>query len=569
MGEFTLMLMVLKRLSQSFVRHFWVVCSALLLSTGLNVLAAWHEPPSSASPQEVRIGVLALRGVPQAMENWSATADYLAQKVPGHRFKVVPLDFDQVEHSTAGSFVDFVIVNPVLHVLLAERYATSPIATMINRLDDYDASLYGGVVFRRAGTPGPATLKALKGKRFLAVDPLSLGGFLAASLEFHKNQLDPDKHFSSLEFAGTHDAVVLGVLAGTADAGTVRTDVLERMAADGTVNLADIEVISSYTNDNNGRFPYLRSTRLYPEWPIAKLTAVPDRLARQVAIALLAMPADSQAAQKAEIVGWNVPMTYVPVVDLLRELSLPPFDPQPIKLRVFMDRQPLAAFLIAGGIVVTGGLMAFLVLLIRRLRRARISLVEANEVLEERVQERTEALQTREAEMETLATHDPLTGLFNRRALEARVLEEVNRVNRYGHPLSVLMLDIDFFKKINDGFGHIAGDHVLTELAKLLQGTLRNTDVIARYGGEEFVVLLPMTTQTDAIQLAERLCQIVAEHDLEIGNGQIVHVTISIGIASIENKGNARWDVLIDSADQAMYRAKQGGRNQVVADTGR
>lgn len=253
----------------------------------------------------------------------------------------------------------------------------------------------------------------------------------------------------------------------------------------------------------------------------------------------------------------------MPLNHLLRELELPPFESAPISLRVFMNREPLAAVLIVGGIFVTGSLIVFLLWLNRRLHLARISLVEANEELEERVQERTKALEAREAEMELLATHDPLTGLFNRRALESRVLEEVNRVNRYGHPLSVLMLDIDFFKKINDGFGHIAGDIVLVELARLLQRTLRNTDVIARYGGEEFVILLPMTGKREATQLAERLCQIVAEHDVDTGNGQIVRITVSIGVAAIETKGNSRWDVLIDAADRAMYEAKGAGRNRV------
>lgn len=184
-------------------------------------------------------------------------------------------------------------------------------------------------------------------------------------------------------------------------------------------------------------------------------------------------------------------------------------------------------------------------------------------MLEQRVQERTAALESSKLILQDMATHDPLTGLFNRRALEERVLHEVNRVNRYGEPLSVLMIDIDYFKKVNDSFGHAAGDIVLTAIARTLLETVRNTDTVARYGGEEFVVLLPMTGLHDAHALAERLCQRVAGSDINWGDGQLIRVTVSIGVSAASASGNTSWDALIDAADAAMYAAKQSGRNRV------
>lgn len=542
------------------VTYIW-----LMFSIGSLAMAARHEP-RDVTLQSVRVGVLALRGSSQAMDSWQATAVYLQEKIPGYRFSIVPLAFDEIETYVAENRLDFVIANPAQYVALAERYGVSPIATLINRLDEYDASLYGGVIFRRSSEVGQANLEWLKGKRFMAVAPMSLGGFLAARLEFSKHGIDPYRDFAAVDFVGTHDAVVQGVIAGQANAGTTRTDVLERMAAEGKIDLTQIEVISPYKNgsDNNAsRFPYLRSTRLYPEWPFSKLAGVPDRLARQVSIALLAMPAESRAALDAEIVGWNVPMTYIPVVDLLRELELPPFESEPVTIGLFVRKEPLAAFLAVGGIVVTSSLAGILWWLNRRLRRARVSLIEANQDLEARVRQRTAALECSEREMENLATHDALTGILNRRALEARMLEEVNRVNRYGHPLSVLMLDIDFFKKVNDSFGHIAGDQVLKGLAQWLVGALRNTDLVARYGGEEFVIVLPMTPRQEATQLAERLCDGAAERGIDLGSGHVIHITVSVGVASIEETGSARWDSLIDAADRAMYQAKESGRNRV------
>lgn len=546
-------------------------CSMLLLLLGALgplfssvALAASHQP-SVVQPQEVRLGVLAIRGVPQAQASWQATANYLSSRMPGYNFNIVALPFDQVEPAVFAGQVDFVIVNSAIHVVLAEKYGVSPIATLVNRLDDYNASLFGGLIFRRAGSPGPATIVGLKGRHFLAVDATSLGGWLAAWRELKQNGINPDKDFASLKFTGTHDDVVLGVLAGKADAGTVRTDVVERMAAAGVINLAEIEVVASYKNGaaHGQTFPYLRSTRLYPEWPISRLPSVPDALARKVAVELLNMPKNSNAAVDAEIVGWNVPMSYIPVVDLLKDLGLPPFESPPLTLQRFAQQQPLAAALIVGGLAVTSTFLVLLLLMNRRLNRAGKVLLQVNQSLEQRVIDRTSALEQSRKLLEEQATHDSLTGLLNRRALETRMLDEVNRVNRYGYPLSVLMVDIDYFKNINDTFGHLEGDCVLCALANLLTETLRNTDIVARYGGEEFVVLLPMTAHQDALALAERLCQQVAANDFTLDSGVVVHLTISIGLASAPLGGNSRSDMLLDAADQAMYAAKQAGRNQV------
>lgn len=537
------------------------VLLALCIAYSLTALAA----PSEPSSHQLKIGVLALRGIPQALTDWTATADYLSEKLPGYRFQIVPLSYDQLEPNVANGKVDFVIVNPAIYVALARHFGITPVATLINRLDDYDSSSYGGVVFRRADATGAPSFEWIKGKRFLAVSPMSLGGFLAARLEFYEHGIDPFQDFSSITFAGTHDAVVMGVLEGRADAGTTRTDVLERMAAEGKIDLSQIEVIAPYRHamgSTNSHFPYLRSTRLYPEWPFAKLAGVPDDIARQVSRALLAMPQDSHAARNAQIYGWNVPLSYMPVVALLMALKLPPFEPEPMTVQAFIDAQPLASLLILVSVLITIGFIGLLLRFNNRLCRAKDSLVQLNEQLEDRVKERTAVLEAKERELENLATHDALTGLLNRRALENRIVDEVNRVNRYDQPLSVLMIDIDFFKTVNDRFGHMAGDNVLRDLAQLLLSAVRVTDIVARYG-EEFVVLLPMINQEDAIVLAERLCQQVAAQEIALGNSQTTHITVSIGVSSVSKCKNASWESLLNTADQAMYSAKQGGRNQV------
>jgi len=169
------------------------------------------------------------------------------------------------------------------------------------------------------------------------------------------------------------------------------------------------------------------------------------------------------------------------------------------------------------------------------------------------------ALREKAGEFEQLSVTDPLTGLLNRRYIEARLLEEVRRSNRHGFPMSFMMLDVDSFKSYNDSFGHPAGDEALKMVGNVIRQTLRGADVAARFGGEEFAILLPQTTATEAAAIAERIRS-------NIQNARFPHrrVTASIGIASCSAELCASSD-LIDAADRALYDAKRRGRNRVRA----
>lgn len=162
---------------------------------------------------------------------------------------------------------------------------------------------------------------------------------------------------------------------------------------------------------------------------------------------------------------------------------------------------------------------------------------------------------------------DPLTKVYNRRYLDRRLDEEVARSKRYGLALSVLMLDIDYFKRINDTYGHQAGDVTLSTLSRLLKTSLRELDVVARYGGEEFLVICTNTAIEGAALVAERSRKLVESHPVEIsdaaGAKQTIQVRISVGVASL-SAGVDSKEKLIQAADQALYRAKEGGRNRVI-----
>ena len=191
-------------------------------------------------------------------------------------------------------------------------------------------------------------------------------------------------------------------------------------------------------------------------------------------------------------------------------------------------------------------------------------LQQANTTLEAQVQQRTAELQAANAALEHLATRDPLTGLHNRRSLDARLAEALSLDRRYGaangRVHGLLLIDVDHFKRVNDQFGHPAGDAVLRQLAQLLQASVRITDVAARFGGEEFAVLLPeLAGALEAVMAAEKIRTAVERASFaEVGK-----VTVSIGV-SLASPDDADVRPLVDRADAALYEAKRGGRNAVV-----
>lgn len=191
------------------------------------------------------------------------------------------------------------------------------------------------------------------------------------------------------------------------------------------------------------------------------------------------------------------------------------------------------------------------------LRAAHDELDRLNRELEARVEARTQELQWANQRLEELASIDPLTGASNRRHFLEQARIEISRAKRQGFPLSVIMLDIDFFKSVNDRFGHEAGDRVLVALAASIHGTLRGADIFARLGGEEFILMLPGQDLTDAVRMAERLRLLIA--------GMAVAgcpVTVSAGVAGLENETD-EIDALLRRADRGLYLAKNQGRNRV------
>jgi two-component system sensor histidine kinase TtrS len=303
----------------------FVLSLVLVLVAGT---AAAESPP-------IRIGVLAYRGADHVMRSWSATADYLTAQVPGRRFEIVPLPLVALRESAQAGGIDYVLTNPGQYVVLEEALGLSRIVTLKKPFTESISNVFGAVIFVSARSD-IQSLKQLKGKVFGAVAENAFGGFQMAWRELKAAGIDPFKALKEVRFFGLpQDDIVLAVRDGAIDAGTVRTGVLETMAREGVIKLDDFRVLDK-RQVPGGRL--MLSTRLYPEWPLAKMPHVSAELSEQVAIALMKLGAASPEMRAAGASGWTVPLDYKPVHDLFRELEIGPYEKGATRLSDVLQR---------------------------------------------------------------------------------------------------------------------------------------------------------------------------------------------------------------------------------------
>jgi diguanylate cyclase (GGDEF)-like protein len=195
---------------------------------------------------------------------------------------------------------------------------------------------------------------------------------------------------------------------------------------------------------------------------------------------------------------------------------------------------------------------------------------EGQELLESRVQERTlelnialQELETANQELQERNTFDELSGLYNRRHYDQKILAEFRRSRRNLTPLSLILVDIDHFKKVNDNYGHLTGDKCIVETAGMIKSLLqRSTDVGCRYGGEEFCLILPETDEKGALTLAQEVCNSISQQRI-FSNEHFINLTVSCGVTTYQQEKDVTPEIIFASADKALYKAKQAGRNQV------
>ena len=297
-----------------FIKSFLKCCKLLVLLT-LCMSA------DTGYGYDIKDGVLAERGPEKCQKMWNPTANYLSKKLPEYAFKIVPLSFDNISDAVMNEEVDFLLANPFIYLNFEVKYGISHIATLKNKLSG-DYPLLGGVIFTRSDNRHIYKLKDLAGKKFAAVAPASLGGWLAALRELKKAEIDPYKDFAGLQFTGNHESTIYAVLEGKADAGTASTNEFADLIRRGKIKPGYFRIIVPEWIGTSKELPYGVSTRLYPDWPFAKLHRPPEGLATNVAIALLGMGSNDEAARAANCYGWSYPLNYQSVDELTKELRL-------------------------------------------------------------------------------------------------------------------------------------------------------------------------------------------------------------------------------------------------------
>ena len=401
-------------------RFFWVSLHLLALTLASHTQASINDPTS------INIGVLASGSKNQCFDEWRPTAEYLQESLPGYSIHIVCLEYREVERVVYDGLVDFTITNPAIYVNLEFIFGASRIATLRDRQGQELSAQFGGVLFTKANRKDIQTVTALKGKRMAAVDPLSFGGWLVNWRYLKQHGIDPRKDFEKLTFLGQHDTVVLAVLEGSADVGSVRTGILEKMAKEGRINLKDFAIIDQQMSDQSAAlgisspkqddqaFPYVYTSQLYPHWALAKVQHVDIKLAERVMFAFLLMPPKSEAALAAHLLGWTIPLDYSPVLECLKELKVGPYKhlDTPVSLyQLYRQYRYWVHGALGLFLVILGG-AAHMLLLNRRLSLAMATLAREHKEKEQIVARLNEFKTTLDKTNDCVFIFDPKTLLF-------------------------------------------------------------------------------------------------------------------------------------------------------------
>lgn len=413
----------------------------------------------------IKIGVRAHSGEQRAIEQWQKTADYLSSKIPEHQFIIVPvLSLQELLDAVGRGELDFILTNPSSSVEMHILHGSSQMVTLNNLRQGKPYNQFGSVIFTLANRDDINQLDDLKGKKFIAVSEQAFGGWRVARLELLHNNIIPQRDFKELSFSGgIQESVVHAVLSKKYDAGVVRTDMLERMAQRGEIDLNYIKVINQKQTPG---FPFFHSTDLYPEWAFNKAQHIPTNLAQRVALALLSMPSNNPAAISGQYAGWTVVSDYEPVRRLMQELKVGPY----INFGEMSFTKILAAYKIwIIGIILLSTTLIFItsyvVSINRQLELEKNKQIMANANLERRVEERTSELLM--AKQVAEKANSAKTEFLSRVSHELRT--PMNAILGFSQ---VLLIDDDdpLTESQHDSLSEIkkAGDHLLLLIEDIL-----------------------------------------------------------------------------------------------------
>jgi len=272
-------------------------------------------PTGVQAQSEIKIGVLAKRGAEKAYEQWGPTAKLISEKL-SRPAAIVPLKFVEIEPALANRKIHFLIANSGFYASMQEKHNLKVIATMVNRRQNVALEKFGGVIFVRKDSK-IKQLKDIRGKQFMCVKYSSFGGGQMAWRLLLENGINPKTDCSRFLEGGTHDNVVMAVKQGKVDVGTVRSDTLERMQAEGKIQMSDFNVI----NKIDDSFAFVHSTELYPEWPFVACQTADRDMQQKVRKTLMLMKNDHEALRAAKVYKWTYSGDYAAVAECLKVIE--------------------------------------------------------------------------------------------------------------------------------------------------------------------------------------------------------------------------------------------------------
>ncbi|MDD5717022.1 MAG: diguanylate cyclase [Sulfuricurvum sp.] len=351
----------------------------IVFAVVLSLLFPFYAIVQAKEPkQEAVIGVLAFRSKTQTLQEWEPLASYLDSRIPTHHFIIRPLSYAEFNEAAKADELDFAFTNPEHYIYLSAKYNVSRMATLIRaKVEGKALTEFGGVILARSNRSDIKDIDDLRGKKIAAVDELSLGGYLAQRVMLNENGIDiaaeSDIRFTDMP----HDKVVYLVQKGLADAGFVRTGLLEKMAKEGKIRRSDFKIIHPVSDG----FPLALSTALYPEWPFSSSKKADRILANQVGVALLNLPHGSQIAGAAGYCGWNIPLSYEGIRDMMQRLRIKPYDTPPKFSFKDVIRQYDLIIMIGLGMIIL-----FLIVISVKMRRLSLSSQNQSNILKEQLE---------------------------------------------------------------------------------------------------------------------------------------------------------------------------------------
>jgi diguanylate cyclase (GGDEF)-like protein len=423
-----------------------------------------------------------------------------------------------------------------MYVDLEVTLGASKILTLVKQ---NNITQFGSVIISNKSSKITKLSQIDKNTRLTAVAPLGFGGWLIGYDTLIDHNVDFKK--SDVVFLGTQEKVVNAVLNNKADVGVIRTGILEDLQEENKINLEDITILNQQKYKD---FPFICSTKLYPEWAFAKTKNIDDAVSREVALALLTLPHDSNITKSTGYhYHWTVPYDYKSVRDLMQRLEVGPYANQDSKyIQIWISNHKELFY----------SSVFMLVLIILFLIYGKF----INSKLQKEKKEKEILLQ----EVKKLAYYDTLTNIPNRLNVMQSFEQMLANAQRNKLNIAVMFIDLDGFKTINDTLGHDVGDRVLKDVADIFKSTLRKNDLYGRFGGDEFIVVSFGIKKKENLEIL--ICKILNKvNEISLPLPVKEQFGASIGVVSITPCKDTSTEQLLSEADELMYEIKRKGKN--------